>query len=158
MPGSSLGSTPPGAGPYDFRVSGITTLVSSKYLKNQHLTLDKREHSGHNENKYRSLIGGETGAPSRGAPVIDRTRRDQEYSSPLHGSLQPPKPLRLGVCTMHDILIALVFVGMVTYPAVVAALPADDAEDESTVGLLPALTPVAETCAVCDEAASLASR
>jgi hypothetical protein len=68
------------------------------------------------------------------------------------------KSSRLGVYPMHDILIALVFVGMVSYPAVVAALPADDSDEESTVGLLPSLTTAAESCAVCDEAASLASR
>jgi hypothetical protein len=31
---------------------------------------------------------------------------------------------------MHDILIALVFVGMVTYPAVITALPLKKTEDE----------------------------
>jgi hypothetical protein len=32
---------------------------------------------------------------------------------------------------MHDILIALVFVGMVAYPAMVTAMPGNGSEDES---------------------------
>jgi hypothetical protein len=54
---------------------------------------------------------------------------------------------------MHDILIALVFVGMVTYPAITALMPSSEQDEERAVGL-PVLSPAKETCGATDGNAS----
>jgi hypothetical protein len=42
---------------------------------------------------------------------------------------------------MNDVLIALVFIGMVAYPAVAALLPNFEMDDETRRNLAPALAP-----------------
>lgn len=42
---------------------------------------------------------------------------------------------------MNDLLIALVFIGMVAYPAVAALLPNFEMDDQARRNLAPALTP-----------------
>jgi hypothetical protein len=37
----------------------------------------------------------------------------------------------LGACSMHDLLIAIVFVVMIASPAIVAAIPKNDTEDDT---------------------------
>jgi hypothetical protein len=49
---------------------------------------------------------------------------------------------------MHDILIALVFVGMVTYPALVSALPTPDSEKEPLPSIQPSQADIEDQIAV----------
>jgi hypothetical protein len=37
----------------------------------------------------------------------------------------------LGACSMHDLLIAIVFVVMIASPAIVAAIPRNDSDDDT---------------------------
>ncbi len=46
---------------------------------------------------------------------------------------------------MNDVLIALVFIGMVAYPAVAALLPNFEMDDETRRNLAPALAPGKDT-------------
>jgi hypothetical protein len=45
---------------------------------------------------------------------------------------------------MHDIFLALVFVGLVTYPAIVAVLPTSNEKEPATHGFGGALAPAEE--------------